>query len=201
MYGCIQVNLTFFSDLGLECSFSVDYVDYLMFTTLFPIGIVVILLCCAGVHAAYIKYRYHPVFHASANVANRLRQMRAFYSYLLLVWIYLTLPGTSTVIFSMLNAPSDADPNNAMKGTYDRYYLTADLRMSCDSDRYKFGRKWAYAMIFVYPVVSIDDNLIFYYTINNAIHYVLLGCSAIFLYDTVLSTRCNSEPQSSSKIN
>ncbi len=124
-----------------------------MFTTLFPIGVVVVLVCCAIAHGAFIKYRYHTVFRTAANVSDRLNKMRASYSYLLLVWIYLTLPGTSTVIFSMLNAPSDADPNGAVEG-YDRYYLTADLRISCESERYNFGRKWAYAMLFIYPVVK-----------------------------------------------
>jgi hypothetical protein len=111
------------------------------------------LLCCAVIHGAYIKNRFHPVFREMANVSDRLRQMRASYSYLLLVWIYLTLPGTSTVIFSMLNTPSNADPNNAVDG-YDQYYLTADLRISCASERYAYGVRWAYVMLFVYPVVS-----------------------------------------------
>jgi hypothetical protein len=146
------VNLTFFSNLGLECRYTIDYVDYLKFTTLFPIIVVAGLLFCAFMHGSYIKYRYHSVFHKAANVPERLRQMRASYSYLLLVWIYLTLPGTSTVIFSMLNTPSDADPNDVIPG--DDRYLTADLRISCTSERYEYGGRWAYVMLFVYPMVK-----------------------------------------------
>ncbi len=112
------------------------------------------LLCCAVIHGVFIKYRFHPAFREVANVSDRLRQMRATYSYLLFVWLYLTLPGTSTVIFSMLNVPSDADPNNALQGSYDRYYLSADLSISCASERYAYGVRWAYVMLFVYPVVS-----------------------------------------------
>jgi hypothetical protein len=124
-----------------------------MFTTIFPLLVVATIFCCAVIHGAYIKYRFHKAFREVANVSDRLRQMRASYSYLLLVWIYLTLPGVSTVIFSMLNTPSDADPNNAAEG-YDRFYLTADLRISCASERYRYGVRWAKTMIFVYPVVS-----------------------------------------------
>jgi hypothetical protein len=140
--------------LGLECQIKVDFVDYLKFTTIFPLLVVATIFCCAVIHGIFIKYRFHPVFREVANVSDRLRQMRATYSYLLFVWLYLTLPGTSTVIFSMLNVPYDADPNNALNGSYDRYYLSADLSISCASERYEYGVRWAYVMLFVYPVVS-----------------------------------------------
>ena len=112
-----------------------------------------ILIGVAVIHGAFIKYRYSALFHNVANVSERLSRMRASYSYLLLVWIYLTLPGTSTTIFTMLKPPSDADPNDVIPG--DDRYLTADLRISCVSDRYEDGVRWAYTMLFIYPVVII----------------------------------------------
>lgn len=31
-------------------------------------------------------------------------------------------------------------------------YMTADYRVSCDSERYAFAFWWAFAMVFVYPL-------------------------------------------------
>jgi hypothetical protein len=47
----------------------------------------------------------------------------------------------------------DVDPNNEIGGS--NIYLTADLSLSCTSEKYHFGRTWAIGMIFVYPIVSI----------------------------------------------
>jgi hypothetical protein len=43
--------------------------------------------------------------------------------------------------------PDDVEPGNDV-------YLVADLGLSCTSEKYRFGRTWALAMIFVYPIVS-----------------------------------------------
>ncbi len=50
----------------------------------------------------------------------------------------------------MLNGCSDADPNDVVPGN--DLYLTADLSLSCSSDRYRFGVIYAKCMIAVYPV-------------------------------------------------
>lgn len=129
-----------------------------MFTTLFPIAVVVALLCCGIVHGLYVKYRFHKIFYEVANVHRTIYQLKATYSYLLLVWMYLMLPGVSTAIFTMLNSPANADPNDADPDR-PNFYLTADLRISTESEQYKFGRRWAISMIFIYPLVRRISTL------------------------------------------
>jgi hypothetical protein len=56
----------------------------------------------------------------------------------------------TTSIFKMLDGCSDADPDNVVLGS--DLYLDSDLSISCSSNRYDFGVKYAKCMILVYPV-------------------------------------------------
>jgi hypothetical protein len=149
------VNLTFVNDVGLHCFVSnFDYVDFLQFTTVFPMLVGVLIFIMYFIHRKIIEasnvlaVRYNALSVSSLN--KKLTIVRSTYLFIFIVFTYLALPGVSISIFQMLNPCTDVDPNNVEPG-YDKY-LTVDLTISCDSHRYRNGKFWAYLMIFVYPV-------------------------------------------------
>jgi hypothetical protein len=149
------INLTFINDLGLHCFVSkFDYVDFLQFTTVFPMLVAALIFIMYCVHrksvevSSALPIKYNAM--AVSELNKKLVIVRSTYMFVFIVFTYLTLPGISISIFQMLNPCTDVDPNNVEPG-YDKY-LTVDLTISCDSHRYRNGVVWAYLMIIVYPV-------------------------------------------------
>jgi hypothetical protein len=88
------INFNFFNDLGLSCRLnSFDYVSYLLINTLSPLALCLLLLLMQQVHVYYVKNRYNEVFYAVANVHNRMLATRQTYYMLILLVMYITLPG------------------------------------------------------------------------------------------------------------
>eukprot|EP01041_Mallomonas_annulata_P001620 gene1620-3135_t len=140
------INFSFMDRVGLGCDFHWDYVSVLQVTTLVPIGIAVALAAGDLLSRASITRRG---VVRNFNVDRVLGMSRAQYTSMFLLLTYLVLPGVSIVIFRSFTCV-DADPDN-VTGKYSKY-LRADMSISCDSHRYRFGVIWAIISIFVYPV-------------------------------------------------
>lgn len=93
------INFSFFNDLGFSCRLNkYDYVDYLFLNTISPIVVCVVLLIMAEMHVFYVKYRFHRVFYEVANVKHRVVSARHSYYFLILMVIYVTLPGKELLL-------------------------------------------------------------------------------------------------------
>jgi hypothetical protein len=92
------INFNFFNDLGLSCRLnSFDYVDYLLMNTICPILLCGMLLIISELHVFYVKNRFHTLFHGVANVENRIISARQMYYLLILLVLYITLPGKNVI--------------------------------------------------------------------------------------------------------
>jgi hypothetical protein len=78
---------------------------------------------------------------------------------------YLALPSTTTTIFQIFNC-TELDPDNE-DGQGTGSYLTADMNISCSSEYYYNGVKYALAMIVVYPI-----GITLFYGINLYLHRI-----------------------------
>ena len=92
--------------------------------------------------------------------------MFLFFSYIVLAPVSLTIGQAFACV--------DVDPEDIRvdRLNNDRYYLAADLSISCSTDRYQFGSLWAGLMILVYP---IGIPLLYYWLLSanrNYIRYV-----------------------------
>jgi len=130
----------------------------LMFQTLYPVIVVLLLALIALVHLACSK-KDIPLL-ASGDLAFEEMGGKGFRSvaYRKIIFRYVSvglafisfiLPITSTVIFSTFSC-DNVDPNSVETG--DDRFMTADYSMSCQSSRYHSAYYWAVAMIFVYPI-------------------------------------------------
>lgn len=146
---------------GASCSgHSIDYVDYLIFTTLAPIVVTLFIWVTALLHVLYYQ-----LTNTDVNEADKLNEfyaIKTLYFSIFLVFTYLVLPGVSIAIFRTFGC-TDADPDDAVSGN--NIYMQADYSISCTSDRYDLGKSWAIAMLFVYP---IGVPLYYFYILYNA---------------------------------
>jgi len=128
---------------GLSCTVTFDFIDYLLFVTILPIVVIVVLMLF---HQRYALTK--SIF--GVNVEDRIVgawQSKIFF--FLLFFLFFILPSVSSTIFRMFTC-ENIDPDNASGGS--NLYLRADYTIACDSDRYHFGMWWAVGCIFLYPL-------------------------------------------------
>jgi hypothetical protein len=102
------INFNFFNDLGLSCRLETfDYVDYLMVNTLSPIALCLFLLTMQQMHVCFWKYRYSAQFHEVLNINSRILATRNAYYTLILMLMYVVLPGKEfylrEIVFAVIN--------------------------------------------------------------------------------------------------
>ncbi len=111
---------------------SYDYIDDLMFSTLWPIGLLVLM------YMAYLCCR------CRVKTDNEALKIRWAYAGMLLV--YLVFPSNSAKVIRFFNCVElDAYPGTIR-------VMIADMSISCRSTRYKLTRYFAWAMVLIYPI-------------------------------------------------
>lgn len=136
------VNLSISGSTVVNCSMDndFDFVDKLVFDTLYPMVVVTIIVFAGITHLKRIE--------SSDN--ERRNKIRANYTFGFLAFLYMTLPFTSSTIFQTFSC-KDVDPDDVDESG-DDYYMTADYSVSCQSDKYKFAFVYALCAMVVYPV-------------------------------------------------
>jgi predicted outer membrane repeat protein len=96
------INFNFFNDLGLSCRLETfDYVDYLLVNTLSPIALCFLLLAMQQLHVLYWKYRFSAQFHEVLNIKARILATRNAYFTLIILLMYVVLPGKHIVFLPL----------------------------------------------------------------------------------------------------
>jgi hypothetical protein len=127
-------NLDVVPALGLQCWFaSFDYVNKLVTVTLVPVAI-------SGVLGLQMILAY-----MSSDATARAKKVKLA-SYLFLMLTFLVLVSTSTTLFHFLKCQEfdEVDPPQS--------YLSKDLSIDCNGDRYKAFLVYAFGMIIIYPI-------------------------------------------------
>ena len=144
-------NLNIMSILPLSCTFSIDYIDYMLFSTLWPLIFAALLFI--SLQLLILRHRLAVAKSESKRAGYKFekiqRKLKVRYFLVFLLLTYFILPSITTDIFAMFPC---MDVNSENDGSQDRYYLVADMSISCTSDRYYFGVTYAVVFIFVYPV-------------------------------------------------
>jgi hypothetical protein len=132
------VNLNFFNDSALNCDYGYDYIDFLVMVTVVPAALTVLWLMLYACQYSYMRW-----YQLRPRSDRSVVKLYSTYLSLFLVCSFLALPGISIFIFRTFSC-IDLDPHGR--------YLRADYSVSCDSDRYEWGKKYAIGMVFVYPL-------------------------------------------------
>ena len=182
------INFDFSRTFSLQCLWDYDFVDVLISMTTCPIIICGIILGC---------YHYYVDLSAAPLNIRKTGENRCLVAFF--VWTFLTLPAATNAIFQMLvpctNIPSPYSYNEYRK----RYrmtmpsYLPADGSISCSSERYKFGVKWASVMVVVYCVILPG---IYIYLLVQKGHMMKTRNNTIYALDetkTNIKTNANGE--------
>ena len=149
--------------LPFSCVYKTDFVDSLIFTTVWPMicgGLLFVVCVSETFYKRRCKRRKaesEPDKEKSSKLRQNLkfeyvvvsRKMKQKYFTLFLLLIYCVLPSVTTTIFAMFPCV-DVDPEKV--DGLDDYYLRADTAISCTSDRFNFGVAYALVMMFVYPI-------------------------------------------------
>jgi hypothetical protein len=148
------VDLSISKSSLLSCSSSgYDAIDALVMDTVSPLILVTLL---------WIISALHMIAAASTDPdpkrEKHIRSLRSRYFSAVMLYTFLILPARSAQIFSVFSC-TDVDPDEVNEG--DDSYMTTDYSVSCSSAKYQFGRAWAIAMVFVYPL----GIPLFYYTL------------------------------------
>lgn len=118
--------------LNLDCIRKIDYIDTVLFSTLWPIGLSVFLLVLLpAIGCVCTKRTYGDYFQRLVGV--------------FLLFTFLVYISTSSTIFSFFKCDYTFPD-------IDRSYLEMDYTILCDSERYKEARWFVIIMIFLYPV-------------------------------------------------
>ena len=144
------VNIGISRSAIFHCLFgwTVDFVDELLFVTIYPAVILFLFVAVYHVHM-YIKMgrHSHPPTTESASYRAEAGIVRAKYVEIFLLFTYLILPSLVVTIFETFRCQT-VDPDGVNAGGDS--YLRADYSISCHSSRYHFAVAWAVLMIFVY---------------------------------------------------
>lgn len=142
-------NLRFSTIIPVGCTTAnFDFIENLIITTLFPIGLCLGLYLTMFVEYTITKYlsiRRQEVLDEQvlfAIVQNK------YFNYIVYV-TYLVLPSVTTTIFQMFIC-TNIDPEHETDD--DSLYLTADMSISCTSMYYYQGVFYAVMMILIYPI-------------------------------------------------
>jgi hypothetical protein len=144
-FASITSFISFFNlgSFALSCNVSFDFVDYLLFVTLGPVFIILILFLF---HQRFAFEKL--LLERSVDDHVKSEWQSKFYLYLLF-FLFLILPSVSSTIFRMFSC-ENIDPDGTGDGS--DFYLRADYTIACDSERYRFGMSWAIACVFLYPI-------------------------------------------------
>jgi hypothetical protein len=129
------VNLSFLSSLSLDCFGTFNFYSELLFKTIAPLVIALLLWC------AYFIVKYVPIITSSTTVrtATLNKLIGAF-----LILTYTVLPGVASSIFKAFTCEQFDDGSIALR---------ADYSIACDSQQYKF--MVVYAAVMVNVVVKV----------------------------------------------
>jgi hypothetical protein len=143
-------NLNVVSSIPVGCTQNYTFVDELVFTTLFPIALALILLTMYILDALW---QVRVLVFCSAlppAVLVRLHRLNSQYLTYFFFLTYLVLPSVSTKIFQMFLC-TNVDPRDEDNDTYDTF-LIADMDISCTSEYYYKGVAYAAVMLLVYVI-------------------------------------------------
>jgi hypothetical protein len=140
------VNLNVVALVPLSCLQSSRYtfIDKLVMVTLGPIALSLLIALIGAVEYQRCAYRSR----GDHNVKEALNKVTSRYLTMFLFLTYLVLPYVATTIFQTFLC-TNVDPQNSDTDTSD-LYLTADMRISCDSDYYRSGVGYAAVMAVLY---------------------------------------------------
>ena len=142
-------NLNVISVVPFSCQRPYTFIDKLVFTTLFPVALA-ILLMLLFVGEGMWNVRNTSLKNPDATTRAKIEELKNQYLTYFFFLTYLVLPSVSTTIFQTFLC-TDVDPRNEDSDKYDSY-LIADMNISCTSDYYKSGVAYAIFMLLVYVV-------------------------------------------------
>jgi hypothetical protein len=130
----------------LTCAARANYtfIDKLVMVTLGPIALSLLIALIGAVEYQRCAYRSR----GDHNVKEALNKVTSRYLTMFLFLTYLVLPYVATTIFQTFLC-TNLDPKDGDTDPSD-LYLTADMRISCDSDYYRRGVGYASVMALLY---------------------------------------------------
>ena len=136
------VNLNLSGSTVINCSIGsrFDFIDRLLFDTIYPAVVVSFIIAVGRCHWSRI----------GPGEKDRRDKIRSNYTFALLLFLYMILPFTSSTIFQTFSC-KNVDPDDVESEADDRY-MSADYSISCETNRYKFGLAYAICALFVYPI-------------------------------------------------
>lgn len=159
--GLTFLNLNFAHLFPVSCAIKLDYMGILLVATVGPLIVTGLLVVCLLLESVVWTGKVYGKSLSKEEKTFQLMRMAVRY---LDYWFYLTyliLPSVSTTIFQAFIC-TDIDPNNEYPGE-NKYYLTADMSISCQSDYYRSWRVYAAFMILVYPLgIPLSYFLVLY---------------------------------------
>jgi len=154
------VNLNFSAAIPMSCSQTYTFVDRLIFATVMPICLSVMIVVVGLAHRAVVAATTTTTL-SEQDREEKLSHLVSSYLTIFFYLTYLILPSVTTTIFRTFLC-TNLDPNGEDDADSD-WYLTADMNISCTSDYYYNGVYYAIAMLFVYP---IGIPLLYYILLN-----------------------------------
>jgi hypothetical protein len=140
------VNLNVVALVPLTCAARANYtfIDKLVMVTLGPIALSLLIALIGAVEYQRCAYRSR----GDDNMTEALNKVTSRYLTMFLFLTYLVLPYVATTIFQTFLC-TNVDPQSNDTDASD-LYLTADMRISCDSDYYRSGVGYASVMAVLY---------------------------------------------------
>ena len=154
-------NMNLASALPLGCSASFDFMATLLFTTLAPIGVSLVLLLLFSVQVRSARRRYDKKKKKNAlslseekrneqDYRHEHERLKDKYLNYFFYMTYLVLTSVTTTIFATFIC-TNVDPDSEDSASSDSF-LTADMSISCTSHYYYNYVAYAVVMVFVYPI-------------------------------------------------
>jgi hypothetical protein len=139
------VNLNVVALVPLSCADRANYtfIDKLVMVTVGPIALSLLIALLGTVEYMCCSYR-----NRGHDAKEALNKVTSRYLTMFLFLTYLVLPYVATTIFQTFLC-TDVGSRNEDSDAHDRY-LTADMRISCDSDYYRSGVGYAAVMALLY---------------------------------------------------
>ena len=154
-FASFSTGLLFFnvaiSVLPLGCMGTYNFVDTILWATLFPIGIAFLLLVCFCCEFLYIRHKIQKSTTRKKGMKRKaFDATKSKYLNYFFFLSYLVLPSVTTTLFQWFIC-DNVDPNNEDKDQYD-LYLVADMAISCQTTYYNNWSLYVALMILIYPV-------------------------------------------------
>lgn len=132
------------------CSFnsSMDFITKLYVDTIFPLVFVFVVLVACRVHISAVKLRHHRGQVSPAEgLVQQISSISSKYFMTIPMMLNLVLPNLTATLFATFSC-TDTDPTDTLPG--DHIYMTADMSISCTTDRYLVAELWASLNILFY---------------------------------------------------